>query len=285
MIKKMNDAMPTLSKSHRKIAGFIINHYDKAAFMTAAKIAETVGVSEATVVRFASELNYNGYPSLQKAMQETIRNKLTSVQRLEISNHKFDSSDILSSILNMDIEKIKVTLKESSTENFEKVVDVLPQKKAIYIFGARSSAFLASFLGFYFNLIFDNVKIITASNESEIFEQMLWLNSDDILIDISFPRYAKRALTALGCALSKGAEVVAVTDSLSSPIAKSANYVLIARSEMASFVDSLVAPLSLLNALIVASAYKNKVEVFKTFERLEGIWGEYQVYENDVRSN
>jgi len=281
----MNDAMPTLSKSHRKIAGFIINHYDKAAFMTAAKIAETVGVSEATVVRFASELNYNGYPSLQKAMQETIRNKLTSVQRLEISNHKFDSSDILSSILNMDIEKIKVTLKESSTENFEKVVDVLPQKKAIYIFGARSSAFLASFLGFYFNLIFDNVKIITASNESEIFEQMLWLNSDDILIDISFPRYAKRALTALGCALSKGAEVVAVTDSLSSPIAKSANYVLIARSEMASFVDSLVAPLSLLNALIVASAYKNKVEVFKTFERLEGIWGEYQVYENDVRSN
>jgi len=285
MLDDLSSLIPSFSKSQRSIANYITEHYDKAAFMTAAKLGQTVGVSESTVVRFATELGYDGYPRLQKAMQEMIRSKLTSVQRIEISSSRFDEGNILKSVLNMDIDKIRHTLEETSRENFDGAVDALINAQKIYILGARSSAILAQFLGFYFHLLFDNVQIINTSSESEVYEQMLWLKKGDVLIDISFPRYSKRAVKALNYAASHGADVIAITDSNSSPIAKNSTFVLLAHSEMASFVDSLVAPLSLINALIVAITYKKRTEISDTFERLEGIWDEYQVYEKDVRNS
>ena len=284
MLQNLDAMFPHFSKGQKSIAKYIPEYYDKAAFMTAAKLGQTVGVSESTVVRFATELGYEGYPQLQKALQEMIRGRLTSVQRMEISSSRIDENNILRSVLHMDIDKIRRTLEETSKDSFNQAVQALLETKTIYILGARSSASLASFLGFYFRLIFPNVVVINTSGESETFEQMLWLDKEDLLIDISFPRYSKRAVKAMNYAVDRGARVIAITDSNSSPIAKNSTYVLLAKSEMASFVDSLVAPLSLINALIIAVAYKKQLEVAETFERLEGIWDEYQVYEKDVKN-
>lgn len=271
--------MPEFSKGQRLIANYIEEYYDEVAFMTAAKLGATVGVSESTVVRFATEIGYTGYPQLQRAMQEMIRSRMTSVQRLEMTAKSCPKDEILSTVLNRDIEIIRRTIDETSHEMFYQAVNAIVSAKKVYIIGARSSHALASFMAYYFNLIFDDVQLVNSTSEAEVFEQMIRVGKEDAVIGISFPRYSKRAVKALRFASSRGAKVVAITDSLLSPLAEPAEFLLLARSEMASFVDSLVAPLSLINALIVASAIQKKDEVKDVFHSLETIWDEYGVYE------
>ncbi|ENK1243637.1 MurR/RpiR family transcriptional regulator [Clostridium sp. FAM 1755] len=268
---------PRLSKGQKLIAEFILKHYDKAAFMTAAKLGTSVGVSESTVVRFANELGFTGYPKLQKALQELIKNKLTTVQRIELSNDYVSEESALKGVLKSDMENIRATLEKINHNTFQDVVDNIFKAKRIYIMGLRSSTALAEFLGFYLNLILDNVNII-AYGISDIFEQMINVSENDLVIGIGFPRYAARTIEALTFAQNRGAKVVAITDSLLSPLATKADYTLIAQSNMASFVDSLVAPLSVINALIIAVGLREKEKISFTFSTLEDIWQEYEVY-------
>ncbi len=247
--------------------------------MTASKLGKTVNVSESTVVRFAVELGYDGYPSMQKALQEMIRNKLTSVQRIEVANDRFGNQEILSMVLQSDIEKIRTTLEEVDKTAFQGAVDAILGAKNIYILGVRSSAAIATFLSFYFNLMFDNVHHIHTSSNAEMFEQMIRIDKDDVVIGISFPRYSSRTVKAMKFAYDRGATVIALTDSLAAPIARNATHTLIAMSDMVSLVDSLVAPLSVVNALIVACSYRKEEAISKTFANLEEIWDEYGVYE------
>ncbi|OGO81425.1 MAG: N-acetylmannosamine kinase [Clostridiales bacterium GWC2_40_7] len=279
MIRRIQENMSEMSKGQKLIANYIINHYEKAAFMTAARLGEVVGVSESTVVRFAIELGYDGYPKLQKVLQELIKSKLTSVQRIEVSSTRINEGNILKSVLQSDMEKLKLTIDEIDQASFDKIVECILNAKKIYILGVRSSAPLASFLGFYFNLIFDNVRLVHTTSVSEMFEQILRASEGDVVIGISFPRYSKRTTKAMQFVKSKGATVIAITDSYESPLASCADLSIIARSDMASFVDSLVAPLSVINALIVAIGARKKESVYETFEKLETIWDEYQVYE------
>jgi DNA-binding MurR/RpiR family transcriptional regulator len=247
--------------------------------MTASKLGSIAGVSESTVVRFASELGYDGYPQLQKALQEMIRNKLTSVQRIDVSSDRLGGGDVLEKVLNSDIEKIRKTLIEISRDDFTGAVDAIIKASKIYIIGVRSAAALASFLGFYFNLIFDNVRLVHTTSVSEVFEQVLRIGPNDVIIGISFPRYSSRTIKAMKFASDRGATVISITDSKLSPMFQYSKYNLIAKSDMASFVDSLTAPLSLINALIVAVGMKRQTEVYNTFADLERIWDEYNVYE------
>ncbi|WP_195276397.1 MurR/RpiR family transcriptional regulator [Anaerotruncus rubiinfantis] len=270
---------PEFSKGQRLIASYIINHFDKAAFMTASKLGNTVGVSESTVVRFASEIGFAGYPELQKALQELIRNKLTTVQRMDVTSDQLENTNVLAKVLNKDIEKIRRTLEEASETDFNSAVETICRSKAIYIIGVRSAAALAQFMSFYFTHIFPNVKLINTTSRAEMFEQIMRIGPDDVFIGLSFPRYSKRTVQASHFARANGAKVIAITDSQKSPLADVADHVLIARSDMVSFIDSLVAPLSLVNALIVAVGLKKHDEVAKTYERLEQIWDEYEVYE------
>ncbi len=281
LIKEMKAKYTTFSKGQKLIATYIIDHYDKAAFMTAARLGEEVGVSESTVVRFAIELGYDGYPKLQKVLREVIKSKLTSAQRLEVSSAHIDSETVLKSVLQSDLNKIRATLEEADAETFNAVVEEILRGDKIYILGVRSSAPLASFLGFYFNLIFENVRLVHTTSVSEMFEQIVNAKKGDVVIGISFPRYSKRTSKAMEFARKQGATVIAITDNETSPLAISSKYSLFARSDMASFVDSLVAPLSLINALIVAIGLKRKEKIHTTLERLEAIWDEYQVYEKD----
>lgn len=269
------------SKGQKLIANYIVNHYDKAAYVTAAKLGEICGVSESTVVRFAIELGFDGYPKLQKVLQELIKSKLTSVQRIEVSSNRINEDNILKSVLQSDMEKIKITLDQVNHNDFNEIVETILTAKRIFILGVRSSATLASFLGFYFNLIFDNVRLVHTTSVSEMFEQIIRAQAGDVVIGISYPRYSKRTIKAMLFAKKQGAKTIALTDSAESPVAQSADMSLFARSDMASFVDSLVAPLSLINALIVAIGMRRKNEVYNTFESLEKIWDEYQVYEKD----
>ena len=271
--------MSTFSKGQKLIAAFILDSYDKAAFMTASKLGKTVNVSESTVVRFAAELGYNGYPAMQKALQEMIRNKLTSVQRIEVSNDRIGDHDILSMVMQSDIEKIHMTLEEADRQDFDRAVDAIVKARHIYILGVRSAAAIASFLGFYFNLIFENVTIVHATSTSEVFEQLLRIGDQDVILGISFPRYSRRTVKAMQFAHDRGAAAIAITDSETSPLAPFSTLTLLAKSDMASFVDSLVAPLSLVNALIVAIGRKKNEDLAHTFETLEQIWDEYEVYE------
>jgi len=286
LLKRIQAGMPGFSKGQKLIANFIINHYDKAAYMTAAKLGEEVGVSESTVVRFANEIGFDGYPKLQKVLREMNKSKLTAVQRIEVTSSRINEGNILKSVLQSDMEKIKATLEEIDQESFNNIVKSILNARKIYILGVRSSAPLASFLGFYFNLIFDNVRLVHTTSVSEMFEQIIHASRGDVVIGISFPRYSKRTINAMRFAQNQGATVVAITDSLYSPLAKNADHVITARSDMASFVDSLVAPLSVINALIVAIGMSRKPHVQETFERLEKIWDEYKVYEKqDYDSN
>jgi DNA-binding MurR/RpiR family transcriptional regulator len=279
LIQKIQSMMGEFSKGQKLIAKYIMENYDKAAFMTASKLGSTVGVSESTVVRFSTELGYDGYPKLQKALQELIRIKLTAVQRIEVTNNRIGDQDILRTVMMSDIEKLRLTLEDLKTEQFDEIVDVILKAKKIYILGVRSSAALTSFLGFYFNLMFENVRLVHTTSVSEMFEQILKVSEDDVVIGISFPRYSSRTVKALRFAKSRGANVVAITDSMFSPLIPYCTHSLIARSDMASFVDSLVAPLSVINALIVAVGMRKKDETYNTFEELERIWDEYNVYE------
>jgi len=269
------------SKGQKLIANYIVHHYDKAAYVTASKLGEICGVSESTVVRFAIELGFDGYPKLQKVLQELIKSRLTSVQRIEVSSNRINEDNILKSVLQSDIDKIKITLEQIDHADFNEIVETILKAKRIFILGVRSSATLASFLGFYFNLIFDNVRLVHTTSVSEMFEQIITAQEGDVVIGISYPRYSKRTIKAMQFAKDQGAKTIALTDSVESPVAKCAHMSLFARSDMASFVDSLVAPLSLINALIVAIGMRRKNEVYSTFERLEKIWDEYQVYEKD----
>ena len=280
LITKIQSELPGFSKGQKQIARFILEHYDKAAFMTASRLGVTVGVSESTVVRFATELGYDGYPHLQRALQEMIRNKLTSVQRMEVAGDRMGGRDVLQTVLHADTDMIRVTLDEIDRDAFQGAVDALMGAKRIYILGVRSSSALASFLGFYFNLLFENVTLVHTNSVSEIFEQELRVGPGDVPFGISFPRYSKRTLSAMKYARDRGARVIALTDSQLSPLARVADHVLLARSDMASFVDSLVAPLSVINALIVAVGMSRRDEIEQTFNKLERIWEEYDVYEN-----
>jgi len=276
---RIRNKMGDFSKGQKLIAKYIEEHYDKVAFMTASKLGATVGVSESTVVRFATEIGYTGYPELQQAMQEMIRNKLTSVQRMEVTASRIGNSDILDSVFNQDIDIIRRTMEETSHEDFYRSVDAIVAARKIYIMGARSSLALATFLSYYFTLIFENVLLVQSTSEGEIFEQMIRIDERDVVIGISFPRYSKKAVKALNFAHKRGATVIAITDSTLSPMAKDADNLLLARSDIASIVDSLVAPLSLINALIVTTALRKSGEVTQVFKRLEDIWDEYGVYE------
>jgi DNA-binding MurR/RpiR family transcriptional regulator len=270
----------SFSKGQKRIANYIEEHYDTAAFMTAAKLGKTVGVSESTVVRFANELGYSGYPKLQKAMQEMIRDKLTSVQRIDVTSTRIGNNNVLDAIMNQDIEKIRRTLEETSHEDFDKAVKSIVNARRIYVFGVRSTASLAQFLGYYLALIFDNVRVITDTSKTHTYEQLFRIGKDDVMIGISFPRYSTMAVEAMTLARQRGANSIAITDSMVSPLVSAADEVLLARSDMASVVDSLVAPLSLINALIVATVLEKKEEVTDTFKELELIWNHQGVYDN-----
>ena len=275
----IQDSMHTFSKGQRKIANFILESYDKAAFMTASRLGQKVGVSESTVVRFAFELGYDGYPDMQRSLQKMIRNRLTTVQRIEVTNDRLGDQDLLSMVLQSDIEKIRQTLEELDRDSFYSAVDAIVSARKIYIIGVRSSASIASFLHFYFNLIFDNVVLVSANTASETFESLLRVGEGDAVIGISFPRYSSRTVQALSFARDRGATTIAITDSETSPLVPISRYTLMARSDMASFVDSLVAPLSLVNALLVAVSQRKNEDLSNTFHTLEEIWDEYGVYE------
>ena len=283
LLSTVAQKMPELSKGQKQIATYMLEHYDKAAYMTAAKLGSLVGVSESTVVRFANELGFDGYPELQHSLQELIRTKLTTLQRIEITNDRIGDADLLEKVLMSDVDKIRRTLDEIDRESFNDAVDALIGAKMIYIIGMRSSSSVASFLYHYLNLIFPHVRLVRTTSGSEIFEQILRISSDDVIIGISFPRYSKRIINALEYAKSQSAHVIALTDSATTPIAEPADDLLLAKSDMASFVDSLVAPLSIVNALIVAIGKKKQTELSETFERLENIWDEYEVYEKPYR--
>ena len=271
--------MKGFSKGQKRIANYILNSYDKAAFMTASKLGQTDQVSESTVVRFAAELGYDGYPAMQKALQEMIRNKLTAVQRMEVSNDRMSNHDILPVVMHADAENIRLTLEGIDRSGFDAAVEAILSARKIYILGVRSAYALSSFLGFYFNMMLENVVVIHTNSSSELFEQILRIGEGDVILGISFPRYSKRTLKAMGYAKERGATVIAITDSQASPLAGIADYTLLAKSDMVSFVDSLVAPLSLVNALIAAVSRKKGAEMEGTFRTLEQIWDEYQVYE------
>lgn len=275
----IQENMHTFSKGQKRIANFILESYDKAAFMTASRLGKRVNVSESTVVRFAAELGFDGYPDMQRSLQKMIRNRLTSVQRIEVTNDRIGDQDLLSSVLQSDMEKIRQTLEEMDRDTFEYAVDAIVNAHRIYIIGVRSSAAIATFLHFYFNLIFDNVVMVSAHTSSEMFESMLRVGDKDVVIGVSFPRYSSRTVQAMNFASDRGATTISITDSDASPLANTSKYTLKARSDMASFVDSLVAPLSLVNALLVAVSRKKNDDLAHTFQSLEQIWEEYGVYE------
>lgn len=286
LLARIDINMGTFSKGQKRIAKYIEEHYDKAAYMTALKLGETVGVSESTVVRFASELGYEGYPELQKAMQEMIKEKLTSVQRIEVTETRIGDNDVLTTVLNQDIDKIRRTIEEISHEDFDNAIKALSKAKEIYVFAVRSTSALASFLGYYLQLIFGNVHIINTTSKSSTYENLFRISEDDVMIGISFPRYSTTAVEAMEFAQERKAEVIAITDSMASPLVECANHILIARSDMASVVDSLVAPLSLINALIVACVLSEKDRVKDTFHQLEDVWNRQGVYtkrEKEIR--
>lgn len=270
---------PTFSKGQRRIAQYILESYDKAAFMTASRLGKTVGVSESTVVRFAVELGFDGYPTMQKAMQSMVVNRLTSVQRIEVTNDRLGKQDVLSMVLQSDMEKLRQSAETVDRASFEAAVNAVLDAKRVFILGVRSAAPLASFLGYYLNYMFQNVHIITASGTSEMFEQIVGVNDRDAVIAISFPRYSATTIKAAQYCRSTGATVIALTDTALSPLGQTSDHVLCAKSSMMSLVDSLVAPMSVVNALIVAIAAKKEKELSKTFQELERIWEEYHIYE------
>ena len=275
----MEERMSEFSKGQKRIARYILDHYDKAAYMTASRLGSIVEVSESTVVRFAIEVGFDGYPEMQRALQELIRTRLTAVQRVDVTNSLIGDDDVLDKILGADAEKIRRTLDEIDRKSFETAVDKIVSAKSIYIIGVRSSSTLAGFLNFNLRMILDNVKFVQTTSGSEMFEQIMNIGPDDVLIAISFPRYSKRIINAVEYASSTGADVISITDSGQSPIAAGADQLLLAGSDMVSFVDSLVAPLSIINAVIVAVARKKPDEVRERLEKLEHIWDEYDVYD------
>ena len=282
ILDTLQEKMPEFSKGQRRLAQYITESYDKAAFMTANRLGKAVGVSESTVVRFATELGYDGFPAMQKAMQEMVVNRLTSVQRIEVANDRIGDQDIVSMVLQADIDKLRQTGDTVDREEFQAAVNSILKARRVYILGVRSAATLANFLGYYLNYMFRNVHIVTASGAGEMFEQIVGVGAEDAVIAFSFPRYSASTAKGAQYCRSTGATVIGVTDSRLSPLGQNSDHVLLTKSDMVSLVDSLVAPLSLVNALIVALAAKRENELAKTFDSLEHIWEEYNVYEKQV---
>ncbi len=281
LLNEIKERMPTFSKGQKLISVYILDNYDKAAYMTAAKLGAIVNVSESTVVRFALELGFDGYPEFQHCLQEIVRTRLTSFQRMEVTNNLIGDGDVLTKVLLADSDKIKHTLDEIDRNAFDEAVDKIVGSRTVYVIGVRSSASLASFLGHSLGMIFDNVRLVEPTSGSEMFEQILNIGEGDSIIAISFPRYSKKIINSVDYAKHKGANVIAITDSAASPIATGANQILLARSDMASFVDSLVAPLSIINAIVVAVSRKKQDELAERLHKLEEIWDEYDVYEKN----
>lgn len=278
---RMKNNYAKLSKGQRLLADYIMAHYDKAVFQTAAKLGNTVGVSESTVVRFAYELGYDGYPKLQRALESLVKSKLTSIQRAEATLAKLNQENLVQSVLTADKENVKHTLEELNPTDFNQAVECLIKADTIYIIGVRSSAALAEFAGFYFKLMFDNIRIINTNSVSEIFEQIHRISPADVMICFSFPRYSKRTIKAAEYARLKQAQTICITDTKMSPITNHASISLFARSNMISIVDSLVAPLSLVNALIAELSVRKMKTLSERLVELEEIWTKYQVYEDD----
>ena len=279
LLKRIEENMPHFSKRQKQISVYLLKNYDKAAYMTASKLGSIVNVSESTVVRYANELGFDGYPQLQSALQELTKTNLTAYQRVEVTNNLIGDGDVLKKVLSSDAERIKTTLDEIDCDAFEAAVEKICSARKIYVIGIRSSATLASFLSHSLNVIFDNVISLEALSRDDVFEQILGINEEDVLVAISFPRYSNRVIRAVDFAENHGANVIAITDSNASPIAEMANEVLVARSDMISYVDSLVAPLSLINALIIGISRKMKDRLEERLRTLEAIWDEYQVYD------
>lgn len=281
IISRISDCYGSMSKSHKSIASFIIDHYEQAVFMTAARLGETVGISESTVVRFAAVVGYEGYPEFQKALEEWVKDKLNSVQKIGAKYGKSTQSEILTSVLNADIDKISDTIEHLDSASFETAVDIILEAKTVYILGIRSCEPLADFLQFYLNMIRGNIVMLRTTSVSEMFEQMIRIGEHDAIVGISFPRYSMRTLKAMEFANDRNAKVVTITDSVHSPMCLYSACNLLARSDMVSIVDSLVAPLSVINALVVAMCLKCPEEVKKNLLELEHAWNNYQVYLND----
>ncbi len=276
LLVRLNHSFKSLSKGQKQIASFILENYDKAAFITASKMGRIVGVSESTVVRFAYTLGYDGYPELQKSLQELIRNKLTSVQRIKLTSD-MNQNDVLKSVLKADMSNIRATIDSIDNATFNSVVDEFFTAERVFIMGIRSSSPLAQLLAYYLGFILDNVVLVNSSI-GDVYESIIRIGEADVCVGISFPRYSTRTIDALRFAKSKGARIVALTDSSFSPIAELADYSLTAKSDMASFADSLVAPLSLINALIVACSLRRKEDVYARFNQLEALWGSHRIY-------
>ena len=279
ILRFIDENVSEFSKGQKQIAAFVREHYDKAAYMTAAKLGREVGVSESTVVRFVMEFGFDGYPDFQKSLRELIRSKLTAVQRVEVTNNLIGDSDILQKVLNSDIEKIKKTAEGIDGVAFDAAVKSIVSAKNIYILGMRASSYLAGFLNYSLRMIFDNVRLIQTTSGNEIFEQMMNVGEGDVLIAVSFPRYSRSVIRGVEYAKRAGAEVIALTDSESSPMASHASRLLVAQSDMASFADSLVAPMSVINALIVAVSREANDVLSERLHRLEEVWDEYNVYD------
>ena len=284
ILKIMHEKEPSFSKGQKRIAKYITEAYDKAAFMTASKLGKTVGVSESTVVRFAVDLGFEGYPHMQKAMQKMVLNRLTSVQRIEVANDRLGDQDVVSMVLHSDMEKLRQTEEIISRDAFSASVNAILNAKRIYILGVRSVAPLANFLGYYLNYMFNNVHVITGSSVGEMFEKIVGVNSEDVVVAFSFPRYSASTTRGAQYCHNANATVIGITDSKLSPLGQCCEHVLVAKSDMVSLVDSLVAPLSIVNALIVAIASKREKELSQTFANLERIWEEYDVYEKQERN-
>lgn len=282
LLEEIKKRMPIFSKSQKRIGSFMIDHYEKAAYMTASKLGLAVDVSESTVVRFAIEMGFEGYPEMQKALQAYGKTRLTALQRLDVTNDRIGERNLLKSMLTQDIERIRSTIEITSEENFDKAVSRIIEARKIYIFGAMSSNILARFMDNYFQLIFDNVQFIQPINTSGIFQQMLRISDKDVFIVISFPRYSKNATEAADYAKKSGADIIAITDTESSPLAPLADQLLLAKSDMASFADSLVAPLSLINAIIAAVGLRNREQLEQTLQKLEDMWDANDVYNKEI---
>ena len=279
LLKTIEEKMPTFSKGQKRIASYVIENYDKAAYMTASKLGAIADVSESTVVRFADELGFAGYPEFQRSLRELVRTKLTSFQRIEVANNIIGDADILSKVLSLDIERIRDTLEGINRDSFEAAINKIISAKNIYIMGVRSSSYLAGFLSYNLRMIFDNVRLVSTNSGSDMFEEIMSIDHDDVMIAISFPRYSKRIINAVDFAKAAGTDVIAITDSALSPIASQADHVLVAQSDMVSFVDSLTAPMSIINAIVVAVAKKKQDELSVRLRMLEDIWDEYDVYD------
>lgn len=282
IIKNIQSKFNSLSKGQKAIAEFVINNYDKAAFMTAATLGETVSVSESTVVRFANTLGYDGYRELQKELHELVKNKLTTVQRLSMTSEYSNKENALKKAMRKDLENIEKTINEVDLASFQEAINLILNADNVYILGLRSSSFLAGYLGFYLSFIIKGVKVLSAG-PNDLFEQLLRVDSKDLIIGISYPRYSKRTLEALEFCMEKGCKIISITDSIISPASKDSDISLIASSDMLSFVDSLVAPMSLINALIVSIGMEMKNDITSSFEDLEKIWNKYNVYDVNNR--